>query len=95
MSPDKSQVFALRLTGRKFTKNAAEWIRRKFSIDGRFGRFGPQNAHAPFRNHSSAPTETLRSPSLRIRRRGAGKKLRQISHQAGERDGLSVRLMSL
>jgi hypothetical protein len=34
MSPDKSQVFALRLTGVKFAKNAAEWIRRKFSIDG-------------------------------------------------------------
>jgi hypothetical protein len=41
MSPDKSQVFALRLTGEKFAKNAAEWIRRKFSIDGRSGRFAP------------------------------------------------------
>src|SRR5690349_24707315 len=33
--PDKSQVFALRLTARKFAKNAAKRIRRKFSIEDR------------------------------------------------------------
>jgi hypothetical protein len=31
-------VFALRLTGRKFAKNAADRFCRKFSMDGRFGR---------------------------------------------------------
>jgi hypothetical protein len=51
---DKSQVFALRLIRIKFAKNAANWIRRKFSIDGdSCGKPAP-GGHAPFRNHTLA-----------------------------------------
>jgi hypothetical protein len=68
-------VFALGLTGRKFAKNAAKWIRRKFSIDGDSRALDTKTARARFRNHENAGAETRCSPSASIGSNGARKNL--------------------
>jgi hypothetical protein len=49
--PDKAQLFALRLTRRKFAKNAVRQIPRQFSIAADSRSRMRKSARAPFRNH--------------------------------------------
>jgi len=62
---DKSQVFALRLNRREFSKNSSGSIRRKFSIDAGKERAEPiflatSTISKPYRLHAGNPAFTIR-----------------------------------